>query len=295
MFHLVYANSQLKQEIENPRNTYPLEVCEEIVELVAILKKHGQLSRTDFFDVNTHRISGRTLFLFYRPQVSFQDKKEVLIVGLKIKPADVFRQRFTILDDWDDKDVLPSIPQYDDPKKILKAIQLIHQGTVDSYEIGAKLGHRGKKDEYIRRHGNYVKHALEELKIIKRFRDGNSHKTYLTEKGKLMAEASNEKRQVELLVRAMLDYPPIWQIISAVTHRAGDISPEKVLTDDLIKNLIFPEIIQQSDTSNRRSQTLRRWIQWISISSGIPIWICNEGLQLPIPMLYSEASIFELS
>lgn len=297
MFNLVYVNSKLKQELENPEAIYPVEVCKEVSELIAILKRDGQLTKTDFFDSNTHRISGRTLYLFYRPQIispkSNVSQREVLILGLQIKPADVFMQRFSIKDEWDDKDVIGTLPQYDNPKKLIKALRFIHQGILDSYDLGCELGHTAKKTKDVRRHGNYAHTALEELKLIIRVRQGRSLVPYLTEQGKLIAESSSEKVAIELLIKSMLNYPPIWQIISAVTHRAGDLSPEKVLTDELVKDLVFPEILHQVDTSIRRSQTLKSWVKWISKSSGIPIWIYEEGLQLPIPMLYADVEILK--
>ena len=297
MFNLVYANSKLKQELEEPKGLYPVEVCEEIAELIKILKRDGQLTKTDFFDSNTHRVSGRTLYLFYRPQFVSPNndigKGEVLIIGAQIKPADVFTQRFSLKDEWDDKDVIGTLPQYDNPKKLIEALRLIHQGVLDSYDLGYKLGHRARKTKDVRRHGSYAQTALEELKLIMRIRKGRFLLPHLTEQGKLIAESSSEKIAVELLIKSMLNYPPIWQIISAVTHRAGELSPDKVLTDELVKGLIFPEILHQVNTSTRRSQTLKSWVKWVSNSSGIPIWICNEGLQLPIPMLYAEVDILK--
>ena len=46
---------------------------------------------------------------------------------------------------WDDDEVLPRIPQYDVPEKIIQAVDLIDRGIDDSFELGYKLGHRGKK------------------------------------------------------------------------------------------------------------------------------------------------------
>jgi hypothetical protein len=292
MFKIICAGSELQQRLQNPEKYYPPEVACELTLLLGILQKDGLLTKTDFYDLNTHRISAETFFLFYRPNIVRKGKrivkKEVLIIDLKMKPADVFRQRFTILYDWDDKDVIVSIPQYDQPRKIIKAIELIHQGIVDSYELGYQLGHRGKEKAYIVRHGNYAKHTLEQLKLITRTRQGRFWLTQLTEKGRLIAEAPNEGLRVRLLMGAMLNYFPVWQIINAVTSKEGELGNEKVLTDELVKNLVFPEVLRDADTSNRRSQTLKNWIKWISTHSGIPICLDRDGIQLPIPMIYAE-------
>ena len=253
--------------------------------MLDILKRDGQFSKTDFYDVNTHKISGRTCNLFYRPDFK---KKTVLVIDVKVKCADIFKQRFNIIDEWDDKDVIDSIPQYDQPKKIVKAIVLINQGITDSYELGYELGHRGKKDKYIARHGQYAAHTLEQLKLITRTRNGRKLEPKLTEKGKLIAEAPNDDLQFRLLIEAMLNYPPVWEVIAAVSTRDSQLNDEYVLNDELVKNLVFPEILRGADTSNRRSQTLKNWIKWISKYSGIPIRLHKEGVQLSIPMLFSD-------
>jgi hypothetical protein len=255
-----------------------------------LLKRDGHFSKTDFYDVNTNKISGVTCNLFYRPDFT---KNEVLLIDVKVKPADVFKQRFKIADDWDDKKVVESIPQYDQPKKIVKALVLIHQGVKDSYDLGWHLEHRGKKKEYIKRHGQYAKHALEQLKLITNKRQGNQWLTELTEKGRLIAEAPNKDLQFRLLVEAMLNYYPVWRILAAVSESDGQLNDGLVLNDELVKIITFPEILRGAKTSNRRSQTLKNWIKWISKYCGIPIRVHKDGVQLTIPMLYGEGGAEE--
>ncbi|MDB9305087.1 hypothetical protein PN488_11975 [Nodularia spumigena CS-591/12] len=281
----IKAESELQKQLNNPQDYYPPEVCVEINQFVEILRRDGQFSKTDFFDLNTNKISGLTCNLFYRPDFA---KEEVLIIAVKVKPADVFRQRFNIRDEWDDKDVIESIPQYDQPEKIVRAIELIHQGVQDSYELGYKLEHRGKKKEYISRHGQYAKHTLEQLKLITRTRKGKKWIVELTEKGRRIAEGINDDLKLRLLYEAMLHYPPVWRIIVAVSEIDSQLNEDFILNDDLIKNLVFPEILRGADTSNRRSQTLKNWIKSISIFFGMPIRLHNHGMQLTIPMLYAE-------
>lgn len=281
----IKAESELQKQLNKPGDYYPPEVCVEFNQFLEILRRDGQFSKTDFYDVNTNQISGMTCNLFYRPDF---EKGEVLIIALKVKPADVFRQRFNIRDEWDDKDVIESIPQYDQPEKIVRAIELIHQGVQDSYELGYKLEHRGKKKEYISRHGQYAKHTLEQLKLIIRTRKGKKLIVELTEKGRRIAEGINDELKLRLLYEAMLHYPPVWRIIVAVSEIDSQLNDDLILNDELVKNLVFPEILRGADTSNRRSQTLKNWIKRISKFSGIPIRLHNSGMQLTIPMLYAE-------
>ncbi|MFE1744784.1 hypothetical protein [Coleofasciculus sp. H7-2] len=286
----ISADPRLQKELSNPEKYYPPEVCYELNQFLEILKRDGHLSKTDFYDVNTNKISGVTCNLFYRPNFA---NKEVLLIDVKMKPADVYKQRFKIADDWDDKNVVESSPQYDQPKKIVKALILIHQGVTNSYDLGYKLGHRGKKKQYISRHGQYAKHTLEQLKLITNKRQGNKWLTELTEKGRLIAEAPDQDLQFRLLIEAMLNYPPVWRVLAAVSERGGQLNDGLVLNDELVKNLTFPEILRGADTSNRRSQTLKNWIKWISRYCGIPIHIHDGGVQLTIPMLYGEGGADE--
>lgn len=285
MFTIKCVGSELQQKLKNPEEFYPSEVCQELNQFLEILKQNGSCSKTDFYDVNTNRISAITFNLYYRSDFA---KKEVLVINLKMKPADVFRQRFKIEDHWNDKEVVDSIPQYDKPAKIVRAIELIYGGITDSYQLGYELGHRGKKEKYISRHGQYAKHTLEQLKLIRRTQQGRQWLIEITEKGRFIAEALNSELKYRLLVEAMLGYQPVWEIILAVTDREGELNNESVLDDALIKTLAFPEILQGADTSNRRAQTLKNWIKWISKYSGIPIRLCPSGVQLPIPMIYAD-------
>lgn len=194
----------------------------------------------------------------------------------------MFRERFSISDSWDDKEVLQCIPQYDVPEKVIQAIELINQGVDDSYSLGWELGHRGKRKEYIIRHGNYAKAALFELGLIDRVREGKSLISKITSKGKLIAEAHNIDIRKRLLIEAMLNYQPIWLLMGKVTEG------EQELTDELILETVFHDEVRGADTSPRRSRTLKRWIKWISEYSGIPIYLNGQGLQLTIPMLYAK-------
>lgn len=281
----ICADPELQKKLNNSEKYYPTEVSQELNQFLEILKTDGHFSKTDFYDVNTNKVSGVTCNLFYKTDFA---KHEVLLIDVKVKLADVFRERFKISDDWDDKNVVESIPQYDQPKKIVKALVLIRKGLTDSYDLGYELGHRGKKKEYISRHGQYAKHTLEQLKLITRKRQGIQWVTELTEKGRLIAEAFNESLQFRLLIEAMLNYPPVWRIITAVSERESQLDDELILNDELVKNLAFPEILRGADTSNRRSQTLKSWIKWIADHSGIPIRLHKGGVQLTIPMLYGE-------
>ncbi|MFM6003520.1 MAG: hypothetical protein ACKPB7_09610, partial [Sphaerospermopsis kisseleviana] len=83
----IKADSELQKHLNNLEKHYPPEVCLEINHFIEILKRDGQFSKTDFYDVNTNKISGSACNLFYRSNLA---NKEVLIIAVKPKPADIF-------------------------------------------------------------------------------------------------------------------------------------------------------------------------------------------------------------
>lgn len=142
MFDLICSTPELEKEINAPEKYYPVEVCQELPYFLNALRKYGDVSKTDFLDIATRRIPGNTLDLYYRTNF---ERKEVLLIKVKVKSADIFSHRFSLSDSWDDQDVIPSIPQCDNPEKLIKAIDLINSGIHDSYQLGYELGHRGEK------------------------------------------------------------------------------------------------------------------------------------------------------
>ncbi len=288
----ILVDQETQEKINNPEKYFPPEACAEIKYFIQILERDGQLTKTDFYDINTNKISGVAVNLFYR--VNFT-KNQVLIIDIKVKSTDILKQRFQINDDYNDQDVLDKIPQYDQPKKIIKAIILIDKGVKDSYNLGCELGHKAKKEKDIARHGQYAMQALEQLDLITRIKIEKVRKLEpkLTEKGKLIVNAPNEDLRCRLLIEAMLKYHPVWKILVAVSKNEDQPHNNMILNDELVKNLIFPKELHGADTTNRRSQTLKNWIKWICKFSGIPIYVNEHSVQLPIPMLFAESTINE--
>jgi len=293
MFKILTSN-EVQNRLKNLEKEYPCEVRSEIKHYIEILQRDGIMSKTDFYDTNTNKISGFACNIFFR--TNFQ-KKEVLIIDIRIKIVGVLKQRFKIDDEWDDEEVL-TIPQCDKPQKLIRTIELIYQGINDSAEIAYHLGNRANTKKDNARHGQYAKQALRLLKLaIKVDNDTNLKKSKgskelvheLTAKGRLIAEATNNSDlQSRLLIESMLNYPPVWRIIDAVSIRESQLNNALVLSDQLIKKIAFREEFHGSDTSNRRSQTLKSWIKWISTYSGIPILLNESAVQLPIPMFHSQ-------
>lgn len=278
MFEIEFINESLQARFKNLEKSFPVEVCQEISQYLDGLKQKGELSRVDFYCDNVYRINGYGFDLFYR---SNSQRKIVTIIEIKLKAMEILKSRFSISDTWDDKDVIGCIPQCDKPEKILKTLALIGQGMTDSYEIGLQLGSKAKKTDYVRRHAQYALDTLEELRLIEP-RSNNRDIATLTEKGKLIAQEPDEETKIRLLIESMLNYHPVWQVLGAVTEG------EKELTDELVKNLVFHQIDQESDTSNRRAQTLKNWVKFISKFTGIPIFLTGKSRQLTIPMLYAS-------
>jgi len=284
MFEFEYLNQPLQRILENPGEHLAREVCEELPQFLEALRRDGQVSKAEFFTGGVltkgiFKISAHTFDLHYS-QGSTQNR--IKLIYIKPKSLILLRERFNIEDSWDDKNILHCIPQYDVPEKIIRAIEFVNQKIDDSYELGRKLGHKGKCREYIVRHGNYAKVALSELGLITRVRQGRVLRSEVTTKGKLIAESSDDDTKKRLLIEAMLNYEPVWLIMGKVTEGGHN------LNDELILQTIFSSEVRDANTSPRRSKTIKRWIKWIADYSGIPIHIEGVGLQLTIPMLYAK-------
>lgn len=273
MFTFEYSDSELKEKIENADEHYPDEVCGELPQFLDGLRRDGQVSGTDYFRGNINRISARTFYLHY---VSDPQRQIVQLIYLSVKSADLLQKRFSIINEWDDSDVIDVVPQYDSPAKLIKALKLIAKGIVDSYDLGYELGHRGKKREYISRHGQYARQALDVLKLVESHKKGKKLVPELTERGQLIAESSDQQIQNKLLTVAMLNYRPIWKVVNATTEGDDEFNWET------IREMVFPEELREANTCSRRSQTIRTWIQWISSTSGIPIRLPGGYKQLAL-------------
>jgi hypothetical protein len=279
MFEIEFISISLQARCANLLKSFPLEIegCQELSQYLEGLKQRGELSRSDFYFDNVYRANGHNFELYYR---SDSKRKIVTIIDIKLRSMEILKSRFSIPDTWNDKDVINCIPQCDKPEKILKTLALIERGINDSYLIGLELGSKATKNAYVRRHAQYALDTLEELRLIEN-RQNNRAIATLTKKGELIAQEPDEETKVRLLIESMLNYHPVWQILGAVTEG------EKELTDELVKILVFHEIDQESDTSNRRSQTLKNWVKFISKFTGIPIFLNDKSRQLTIPMLYA--------
>ncbi|MBD2124983.1 hypothetical protein NDI39_25535 [Microcoleus sp. ZQ-A2] len=281
MFQIKFLDQDLQNKFLDLETNFPPEVCQELPQFIEALRQCGQVSKVDFHKDFSNKISAHTFDLDY---VAYPNRQLVVIVNIQVKSQNIFKDRFSVQDSWNDKDVIDCIPQYDKPSKIIRAVELTSQGITDSYQLGLELGHKGKQKRYITRHGQYAQSALEQLKLIRRERQGRKTNVEITEKGELIAKAPDEDTKKRLLIEAMLNYRPIWMIIGEVTDTEGD----KELCDEFVKKLVFPQEDQEADTSNRRAQTLKNWIKWIAKYSGIPVRIKDQPLQLTIPLLFAE-------
>ena len=275
MFQFIYSSPNLREKIEDPHKHCPEEVCRELPQFIEALSRDGQISGSDFFRGNINKISAKTFELYYVSNISNQSIK---IIEFKVKSLDLLKSRFSLQDSWDDRDVIDIIPQCDSPQKLIRALKLILSGVTDAYELGYELGHRGKKKKYIARHGQYTRQALESLKLVQSSKQGTKRIPELTQRGRKIAETSDTYLQNKLLTIAMLDYPPMAKVVTAITDGEG------VFDDATIQEIAFPAEFRDADTCPRRTQTLKAWIRWISSTSGIPIRLPGGTKQLTLPI-----------
>jgi hypothetical protein len=249
-------------------------VTEAEIEWVRELSPNGSLVSTE-----TRRIPARSFTLHYR--VDFE-AKEITIVQLGVNSLKILCESFSIQSErkWD---MTEGLPQCDLPEKLIAALQLIHQGITDSYELAVELGHKAKKRKDIQRHGNYTADALAKLGLIERYKvdKGLKLEAKLTEQGRRIAEAKDPLDRQRYLIESMLNYPPLWQIMQEVT--AGHQS----LTNELIVNTVIPKEDRDGQTAMRRAKPLRRWVEWIAEMTLIPIHKRGER-QLYLPVFCSD-------
>ncbi|ACK65725.1 putative transcriptional regulator [Rippkaea orientalis PCC 8801] len=277
MFEFKFADKKLQRKVR--KLDFPTEVCQELPQFLEALRQKGEIAKVDYFLGNINRIDAHTFEMQY---VSDPINQIVTILDIQIKSIELLKTRFSIPDSWDDKDILEDIPQCDKPQKMIKTLELIHQGLNSSYELGLKLGSKAKQNKDVARHGQYALSTLEELRLIERNRKGRKINLNLTNKGELIAKAPDQETQTRLLIEAMLNYRPVWLIMGAVTEGG------KELTDELVKEIAYRPEDHLSDTSNRRSQTLKNWVKFISKFTGIPICLKEKTLQLTIPLIYGN-------
>lgn len=273
MYKLQYVNPHLEEKLEAPQKHYPEAMCQELYPFIEALKRDGRISRTDYYRGNINRISANTFTLYYVPDLQ---NGLVKVLDLKENPWELLKKQFSLSDSWDDADCIDIIPQCDPPEKLLNAIQLIFQGVTDSYELGYELGHQGKKSEYISRHGNYARQALDCLKLTISTKQGRKLVPVLTDRGRKIAQASDRFEREKLLIIAMLEYSPVRDVLQAITEGSNDFN------DLTVQELVFPEALRSSSTCPRRTQTIKSWIRWISETSGIPIRLPGGVKQLTL-------------
>jgi hypothetical protein len=273
VYRLKFNDSYLQENVENLRTAYADEICNELQPYLDSLVKYGEISGSDFYLGQINKVQGRTFDLHYQRNMT---DKSVRIIELNIHCVSVFREKFSLVDSWDDAQVLDSIPQYDSHEKLVQALVLIEKGTISSLELGHKLGHKAKKKKDIERHGQYAKHALVELQLITKVREGRTIRPVLTSSGRCIANAPDLETKEVLLIQAMLNYRPVRKVLEAIDDGRAELS------DCLVKNIVFSEVEHNSDTSNRRSQTIKSWVKWMCKYQLIPIRYNSPDLQLTL-------------
>lgn len=280
MFSVRCVDQDLEHKLTHPSDYYSADACAELAHFLKLLQVYGEVSRTDFFLGNINRISATRVCISY---LSKQDVAEVILLDVTEKSREDMMTSLASSDSWDDRTVIDCIPQYDKPAKIIRAVELIHQGVATAYDLGAGLGHQAEKAKDIARQGQYALKTLDALQLIIRTKHGQHSLPTLTERGIGIAEAGDRPTQETLLIAAMLNYSPVMRVIEAVTEES------RKLDDRLVKELIFPPEFRGSDTCNRRSQTIKNWVKWICHYQLLPIAVDDGVTQLPLPMLFADA------
>jgi hypothetical protein len=290
MYRFEYANEGLKQILCKRDTFWDTELEQELQPVLKRLKECGEANSLGGADFGckpgvtgiVYKLQGKTFKLIYT--VSSELKVVKFYEFHQMSHSIDWQVALDTLSDSHEEEYC--IPQIGDPKKFLKAIDLIYQGIETPRDLGEGMGSVAKKDKDLARRGYYYSDFLEELGLLKIIKAGRSSCTYkLTAKGELIAKTSDVDTRSRLFAEALLGFPPLQLIISATTKG------EKQLTLELIG-----EVIRQvtkdacgGTTNPRRAGSLRALVNWVSRMAGIPI--CRQGqqgVQLYIPYIYAD-------
>ncbi len=279
MFEVKCIDQELERKLTNATRYYSEEACAELSYFLNALQQYGEISRTDFFLGHINCISATTVCLYY---LAKPDSAEVMLLDVVEKKGEARVEGLSNIEEWDDRTMIDCIPQYDKPAKIIRAVELIHEGIDNALDLGKRLGHQAEKSKDIARQGQYALKTLDALKLIILSKEGRYSIPQLTERGRRIAEADDTETKEALLIAAMLNYAPVMTVIGAVTEDG------RKLSDRLVKDLIFPAEFRDADTCNRRAQTIKNWVRWICHYQMLPMAIDDGITQLPLPMLFAN-------
>lgn len=141
---------------------------------------------------------------------------------------------------------IEDVPQADDVRKIILTIQAVENGSRTYTDIAEAIGHLTE------RQGRYYRKAAEILGFIK----NKNNYSELTRQGQTFVDAGCPER---MLKDAMLATPVINRLLS-FRQSLG-----RLMNKDDIEVFLFNAIgrDEESNTDNRRSQTLIEWLNFI--------------------------------
>jgi len=221
------------------------------------------------------QISCRTCQIVYTVEAK---KKLIRIYGFEMDASQRISEYIDLLEtDWQSEETEAGIyiPQADRPDKLIRALELVHEGHTNSFDLGVGLGHGGRKynPDDIARHGSYFARAAEELKLLTHRKEGRSYKYELTTTGKYIATCRDQTAKERLLARAMLGFYPVQAIFDEITKAKRNLTRE--LVEELIE-LISPGN-HKAETITRRATCLMKWVTWVAFIEEVPIFHQNEA------------------
>lgn len=289
MFEIEFADSLTKQITSDIDTNWDEDSREQFYIYLDKLKNSGEISGS-----HTARILGVPELAYLIPCRNFNIVyivyRQLNLIRIYVSHVDpkknLTRTQIRLEENWrnEEDDFNIYIPQADKPDKIVRTLELVNQGFNTSIEIGIQLGHKGRKAEYIARHGSYFCRAAVELKLLKRYRGGRSSYIYeLTSKGNSIANNSDRDTQYYLLAQAMLEFYPVQVIFDEISLGKTALTIE--LIEELIVQFSYPSD-RECKTIQRRAKCLMRWILMVAKVTQTPVRCTEEDcLQLYLPLL----------
>ncbi|BAQ59810.1 hypothetical protein GM3708_216 [Geminocystis sp. NIES-3708] len=223
MFEIELAN----QFFDNI-STDKLEVIKTIFEH---LKKHGDIEGSDAWRLPE---IPRICYVFTCGEINLlydvlKEHNTIRVYGFDLDPRkNIMRMMNSLKHEWnEDEEHYPYIPQTDRPEKIIRTVEIVHQGFVNSFDIGRELGHKGKQ-ETLKRHGSYFTRTCTELNLLKYNLRGKTRIYYLTDFGEQLIKFNDHWDRYSFLSKLMLDFKPVTIIFDEIYYGKNALTLELI-------------------------------------------------------------------
>jgi len=140
-------------------------------------------------------------------------------------------------------------PQADDLDKVIDTVSLVNQGYINKEDLSEVF-------EFDERQGDYYGNAARFLGFLERV----NNSFFLTDIGKELLKIKSPSNRARLIARQLVNRPVFNQIFNMLLQQNLKSEGLDYLN---IPQIIMEQTVLNDTTSDRRSSTVRNWINWI--------------------------------